>query len=63
MVGVLERSLTGERQGLQVRARAIAALCIGGMVVARALEDRGHADELRQACVQVALQLGGWRAA
>jgi hypothetical protein len=38
----------------------IAALSIGGMVVARTLVDRAHADELRSSCLQVALQLGGW---
>jgi hypothetical protein len=30
------------------------------MVVARTLVDRAHADELRSACLAVALQLGGW---
>lgn len=62
MVSVLERSLAGDRDSTEARARAIAALCIGGMVVARALADRAHADELRDACVQVALLLGGWNA-
>jgi TetR/AcrR family transcriptional repressor of nem operon len=38
-------------------ALCIAALCVGGMVTARALEDRGFADELRDACATVALQL------
>jgi hypothetical protein len=30
------------------------------MVVARALEDRALADELRKAAMKVALELGGW---
>jgi hypothetical protein len=30
------------------------------MVVARAIEDRVVADELRDACMAIALQLGGW---
>jgi hypothetical protein len=30
------------------------------MVVARALVDRALADELRDACMSVALNLGGW---
>jgi AcrR family transcriptional regulator len=42
-------------------AIAIAALCIGGMVVARASDDRALADEVRDAAKAVALQLGGWR--
>lgn len=41
-------------------AQAIAALCVGGMVVARAMADRSYADELRDACMGVALKLGGW---
>jgi TetR/AcrR family transcriptional repressor of nem operon len=41
-------------------AQAIAALCVGGMVVARTLQDRALADRLRDACKSVALRLGGW---
>ncbi len=41
-------------------AQGIASLCIGGMVVARALVDPALADELRDACMSVALDLGGW---
>ncbi len=52
----------GARNETRNRARAIAALSIGGMVVARALVDRGLADELRGACLRVALELGGWEA-
>jgi TetR/AcrR family transcriptional regulator, transcriptional repressor for nem operon len=60
MVSVLERS-TVKNGGLRRdSAKAIAALCVGGMVVARALADREHADELRDACMNVALGLGGW---
>jgi TetR/AcrR family transcriptional repressor of nem operon len=33
---------------------------VGGMIVARAMENREGADELRDACMAVALQLGGW---
>jgi hypothetical protein len=60
MVTVLERSLKQGRRSRCTRAQAIAALCVGGMVVARALGDRSHADELRDACMSVALELGGW---
>ncbi len=35
MVSILERSLRGHRRPRHAQARAIAALCIGGMVVAR----------------------------
>jgi TetR/AcrR family transcriptional regulator, transcriptional repressor for nem operon len=41
-------------------ATAIAVLCIGGMVVARSVNDPGLADQIRQATTKVALQLGGW---
>ena len=60
MVSVLERSLKQSRRARCARAQAIAALCVGGMVVARALENRPHADGLRDACMSVALELGGW---
>ena len=61
MVGVLERSAIADRRHRRVRAQAIAALCIGGMVVARALANRKSADELREGCMFMALQLGGWQ--
>jgi TetR/AcrR family transcriptional repressor of nem operon len=60
MVSVLERSLKQTRPARCIRAQAIAALCVGGMVVARALQSRAHGDELREACMSVALELGGW---
>lgn len=63
MVSVLERSAAGNNGPRRDQAQAIAALCVGGMVVARAMADRGYADELRDACMGVALELGGWRKA
>lgn len=60
MVSVLERSVTGNGGPRQEQAQAMAALCVGGMVVARAMADRDYADELRDACMNVALELGGW---
>ncbi len=55
------------RQGLpercpdrQATAQAIAALCVGGMVMARSMDDAAFADELREAALAVALKLGGW---
>jgi TetR/AcrR family transcriptional regulator, transcriptional repressor for nem operon len=60
MVGVLERSLRDKAQPRRVKAEAIAALCIGGMVVARTMVDRSLADELREACTVMAHHLGGW---
>src|SRR5271156_5788785 len=61
MATLLERSMHGrEEADRRKEALGIAALSIGGMVVARALVDRTHADELRGACLAVALGLGGW---
>jgi TetR/AcrR family transcriptional repressor of nem operon len=42
------------------RALAVVALCVGGMVLARAMDDEGVADELRGAARQYALALAGW---
>jgi len=60
MVSVLERSMADKRKPRKPKAQAIAALCIGGMVVARTMVDRPAADELRRSCAAMALQLGGW---
>ena len=60
MVSVLERSLSDKKGSSHARAQAIAALCVGGMVVARSMADRALSDELRDACMLVALRLGGW---
>ena len=60
MVSVLERSLVQNGRRRHATARSIAALSIGGMVVARTIVDRALADELRAACMAVALELGGW---
>jgi len=60
MVAVLEQSLTEKGRQRRATAQAIAALSIGGMVVARAMVDRAVADELRDSCMAMALKLGGW---
>lgn len=60
MVSVLERSIQEKGRRRQTKAQAIAALCIGGMVVARAIAHRDVADQLREACTTIALDLGGW---
>src|SRR6266404_3296460 len=60
MVSVLERSLLQNGRLRRTTAQSIAALSIGGMIVARTMVDRALADELRAACMSVALDLGGW---
>src|SRR5450432_4109635 len=60
MVSVLERSSVQNGRSRRTAAQATAALCVGGMVVARAMINRSAADELRDVCMTIALQLGGW---
>jgi len=60
MVTVLGRDVRNRSQPRENTAMAIAALCIGGMVVARSMNDRSLADRLRDAAANAALELGGW---
>jgi TetR/AcrR family transcriptional repressor of nem operon len=60
MVSLLGRDLRNSTQPPEGTAMAIAALCIGGMVVARAMNDDGLGNRLREAAIRVALELGGW---
>jgi TetR/AcrR family transcriptional regulator, transcriptional repressor for nem operon len=61
MVTLLGREVRTRSQARENTAMAIAALCIGGMVVARSMNDRGLGDRLREAATGVALELGGWK--
>jgi AcrR family transcriptional regulator len=60
MVVLLQRSSAKNDHSARASALAIAALCVGGMVIARASEGRALANELRGAAMEVALKLGGW---
>ncbi len=60
MVTLLGRDVRNSSQSREKAAMAIAALCIGGMVVARSMNDRALGDKLREAATNVALELGGW---
>jgi TetR/AcrR family transcriptional regulator, transcriptional repressor for nem operon len=60
MVSVLDRSLLQNGRLRRTTAQGIAALSIGGMIVARTVVDRALSDELRTACMSVAFALGGW---
>jgi AcrR family transcriptional regulator len=42
------------------RALALVALCVGGMVVARCVDNPALADDLRLAARRQALRTGGW---
>lgn len=60
MVTTLGRDVKSTTRPPKDTALAIAALCVGGMVVARALSDTSLADRLRKAAAGAALALGGW---
>ena len=60
MVSVLERSLPKNGGDSHAVAQGVAAMAIGGMIVARTVVDRTLADELREACTAVSLEIGGW---
>jgi TetR/AcrR family transcriptional regulator, transcriptional repressor for nem operon len=60
MIDVFEQALRRNGPAARNRAQAIAALCVGGMVLARSIEDRALAHELREAAMGVALSLAQW---
>lgn len=60
MVKLLSRDVKNTSCSREDTAMAIAALCIGGMVTARSLNERGLSDSLREAATKIALALGGW---
>jgi TetR/AcrR family transcriptional repressor of nem operon len=57
MVDLLEQSVSGQGRVRREKAQGIAALCVGGLIVSRGLRDVSLADELREACMAVALGL------
>lgn len=59
MVGVFEASLKGEAALCRQKAVTMATLCVGGMVVARTLDDEAFATEIREAARTLALDLSG----
>ena len=58
--GALESSVAAEGDANREHAQAIAALCIGGVVVARAMRSEAGADALREACMAIAMEIGGF---
>jgi AcrR family transcriptional regulator len=61
MAGLFEEALERDGRGDPKRALAIAGICVGGMVVARSMDSSALADAIRNAAMQTALELGGWR--
>jgi AcrR family transcriptional regulator len=58
MVEIFERDMHGLGRAARNRALARAALCVGGMVLARSIDDRLLADEIRESAMSIALALG-----
>jgi hypothetical protein len=58
MIDIFEQALQRNRQAARSRGREIATLCVGAMVLARSIEDRMLADEIREAAMGIALSLG-----
>jgi TetR/AcrR family transcriptional regulator, transcriptional repressor for nem operon len=60
IVDIFEQGLQRKATQARSRALAISALCVGGMVLSRSIEDRALADEVRKAALTLVLSLGGW---
>ena len=60
MVGAFAAHLGPDRKAAYERALGIAALCVGGMVLARAVDDPVLADDLREAARKLAQSVGAW---
>lgn len=58
MVWLFEANLNGEEDGRRQRALSLAALCVGGMILARSLPETDIAEEVRVAAYSAAAHLG-----
>ena len=61
MIGLFEASQENHDDARR-RAIAMATLCIGGMTLARAIDDEELSTEIRHIARDTALQTGGWKA-
>jgi len=61
MAGLFEKTLEDEGRPDRKRALAIASICVGAMVVARAMDSADLRDAIRDAAMKTALDLGGWQ--
>ncbi|MEL7445460.1 MAG: helix-turn-helix domain-containing protein [Pseudomonadota bacterium] len=59
MVSLFEHNLAGATAERAMRARALAAMCVGGMVIARALPGKDTAEEIRRSALAEAISLLG----
>jgi AcrR family transcriptional regulator len=58
MVDIFERDLSGLGRPAHDRALARVALCVGGMVLARSIDDRTLAEDICKAAMGIAVALG-----
>lgn len=61
MVNLIGREVIIDEARKEEAAMAVASLCIGGMVIARALNDDQFSNRVREAATDAALQIGGWK--
>jgi TetR/AcrR family transcriptional regulator, transcriptional repressor for nem operon len=57
MVWLFETNIGPDRPNARADALAMAALCVGGMILARTLPESAMADEVREAALQQALSI------
>ncbi|MEC9367371.1 MAG: TetR/AcrR family transcriptional regulator [Pseudomonadota bacterium] len=62
MLGCLQQGTVSGVASQRENALAVVALCVGGMVLARAVADETLADEIRETAKSAALRAGGWPA-
>jgi AcrR family transcriptional regulator len=62
IIGVFQASQESQSEDARARAVAMATLCIGGMVLARAVDDEKFSAEIRNVAMTRALEVGGWDA-
>jgi AcrR family transcriptional regulator len=60
MVGMIESGLDGDDEASRQKALTIVALCVGGMVLARTVDDPLLAGEIREAARAAALNVGAF---
>jgi TetR/AcrR family transcriptional regulator, transcriptional repressor for nem operon len=60
MIESFEKAANVSAHMRRTHALAVAALCVGGMVLSRSIDDRKLGDELRDAAKATALDLGKW---
>jgi TetR/AcrR family transcriptional regulator, transcriptional repressor for nem operon len=60
MVSAFAAQIGPDERTAHEKALGIAALCVGGMVLARAVDDPARADDLREAARKLALTIGAW---